>query len=193
MYPTTVEDGVSSALSPASTYYTPNKSQVGVYTMIVSMSMSTGSQHSVAVLTGPSSTVYASASNIYVVYPNYPSYYADGIAGDVFGGGGRPDVDTRGPAPKQHDIPRRLLQRRHRGKVGWLVPRGGPEPVLDGRIQRLLQGRDEPRGLGQRHELAERRRLRPRPELHPGGCPPQHRPRGEHLRSPVPWATRATW
>jgi len=86
-YPTLVEDGVTSALPPGSTYYTPNKSQVSVYTIIVSMSMSTGAQHSVAVLTGPSSTVYASTSNIYVVYPNYPSYYADGIPGDVFGGG----------------------------------------------------------------------------------------------------------
>jgi inhibitor of cysteine peptidase len=85
-----VEGGVSSALSPGSTYYTPNKSQVSVYTMIVSMSMSTGSQHSVAVLTGPSSTVYASTSNIYVVYPNYPSFYADGIPGDVFGGSSGP-------------------------------------------------------------------------------------------------------
>ena len=51
-YPTLVEDGVSSALSPSSTYYTPNKSQVSVYTMIISMSMSTGVQRSVAVLTG---------------------------------------------------------------------------------------------------------------------------------------------
>jgi uncharacterized secreted protein with C-terminal beta-propeller domain len=86
-YPTLVEDGVTSALPPGSTYYTPNKSQLSVYTMIVSMSMSTGAQHAVAVLTGPSSTVYASTSSIYVVYPNYPSYYADGIPGDVFGGG----------------------------------------------------------------------------------------------------------
>ena len=89
-YPTMVEDGVTSALSPGSTYYTPNKSQVSVYTMIMSMSMSTGAQKSVAVLTGAASTVYASASNIYVVYPNYPSYYVDDIAGDVFGGSAGP-------------------------------------------------------------------------------------------------------
>jgi inhibitor of cysteine peptidase len=89
-YPAMVEDGVSSALPPGSTYYTPNKSQISVYTMVMSMSMSTGSQRSVAVLTGPSSTVYASASSIYVVYPNYPSYYADNIAGDVFGGSAGP-------------------------------------------------------------------------------------------------------
>ena len=88
--PTMVEQGVSSVLSPGSTYYTPNKSQVSVYSMIMSMSMSTGAQQSVAVLTGPASTVYASATNIYVVYPNYPSYYADGIAGDVFGGSAGP-------------------------------------------------------------------------------------------------------
>jgi uncharacterized secreted protein with C-terminal beta-propeller domain len=85
-YPTLVEGGVRSALPPGSTYYTPNRSQVNVYTIIVSMSMSTGSQHSAAVLTGPSSTVYASTSNIYVVYPNYPTYYVDNIPGDVFGG-----------------------------------------------------------------------------------------------------------
>jgi inhibitor of cysteine peptidase len=89
-YPTMVMDGVTSALSPGSTYYTPNKSQVSVYTMIMSMSMSTGAQQSVAVLTGAASTVYASASNIYVVYPNYPSYYSDGIPGDVFGGSAGP-------------------------------------------------------------------------------------------------------
>lgn len=89
-YPTLVEDGVSSALPPQSTYYTPNKSQVSVYTMVVSMSMSSGSQKSVAVLTGAASTVYASASNIYVVYPNYPSFYADNIPGDVFGGAAGP-------------------------------------------------------------------------------------------------------
>jgi inhibitor of cysteine peptidase len=88
--PTIVEKGVSSVLSPGATYYTPNKSQISVYTMIMSMSMSTGSQQSVAVLTGPSSTVYVSTSNIYVVYPNYPSYYVDGIQGDVFGGSAGP-------------------------------------------------------------------------------------------------------
>ena len=89
-YPTMVKDGVSSALSPSSTYYTPNKSQVSVYTMILSVSMSTGAQQSVAVLTGAASTVYASTSNIYVVYPNYPSFYADNIVGDVFGGSAGP-------------------------------------------------------------------------------------------------------
>jgi inhibitor of cysteine peptidase len=85
-YPTLVEGGVRSALPPGSTYYTPNRSQVNVYTIVVSLSMTTGSQHSVAVLTGPGSTVYASTSNIYVVYPNYPTYYVDNIPGDVFGG-----------------------------------------------------------------------------------------------------------
>ncbi|HVB95217.1 MAG TPA: beta-propeller domain-containing protein [Nitrososphaerales archaeon] len=90
LYPGSATDGASSALPPESTYYTPNKSQVSVYTMIVSMSMSTGAQSSVAVLTGQSSTVYVSTSNIYVVYPNFPSYYADGIQGDVFGGSAGP-------------------------------------------------------------------------------------------------------
>ncbi len=101
LYPSTVSDGVPSALPPGSTYYTPNRSQVSVYTMIISMSMSSGAQSSVAVLTGPSSTVYVSASNIYVAYPNYPSYYADGIQGDVFGGGAGP-VDFGGNQQPQN-------------------------------------------------------------------------------------------
>jgi inhibitor of cysteine peptidase len=92
-YPTVVEEGVSSALSPGSTYYTPNRSQISVYTMVLSMSMSTGSESSVAVLTGPSSTIYVSASNIYVVYSNFYPGYADGIAGDVFGGGAVTSVE----------------------------------------------------------------------------------------------------
>ena len=89
-YPTVDEEGVSSVLPPGSTYYTPNRSQISVYTMVLSMSMSTGVESSVAVLTGPSSTIYVSASNIYVVYSNFYPYYADGIAGDVFNGGERP-------------------------------------------------------------------------------------------------------
>jgi inhibitor of cysteine peptidase len=86
-YPTVDEEGVSSVISPGSTYYTPNHSQVSVYTMVLSMSMSTGLESSIAVLTGPSSTIYVSATNIYVVYSNFYPYYADGIAGDVYNGG----------------------------------------------------------------------------------------------------------
>lgn len=86
-YPTIVEDGVSSVLPPGSTYYTPNHSQVSVYTLVLSMSMSTGAESSVAVLTGPSSTIYVSTSNIYVVYSNFYPRYVDGIAGDVYNGG----------------------------------------------------------------------------------------------------------
>jgi inhibitor of cysteine peptidase len=86
-YPTVDEEGVSSVLPPDSTYYTPNRSQISVYTMVLSMSMSTGVESSIAVLTGPSSTIYVSASNIYVVYSNFYPYYADGISGDVFNGG----------------------------------------------------------------------------------------------------------
>jgi inhibitor of cysteine peptidase len=90
-YPTVDEQGVSSVISPASTYYTPNRSQISVYTMVLSMSMTTGVESAVAVLTGPSSTIYVSASNIYVVYSNFYPYDADGIAGDLFSGG---DVTT---------------------------------------------------------------------------------------------------
>jgi inhibitor of cysteine peptidase len=86
-YPTFDEEGVSSVLSPGATYYTPNRSQVSVYTMVLSMSMSTGVESSIAVLTGPSSAIYVSASNIYVVYSNFYPTYADGIAGDVYNGG----------------------------------------------------------------------------------------------------------
>ncbi len=96
-YPTVVEDGVSSVLSPGSTYYTPNRSQISVYTMVSSMSMSTGSERAVAVLTGPSSTIYVSASNIYVVYSNFYSWYADGIAGDVYNGGVVTSYGYQGP------------------------------------------------------------------------------------------------
>jgi inhibitor of cysteine peptidase len=87
VYPMVDEEGVSSVLSPASTYYTPNRSQISVYTMVLSMSMSTGLESSIAVLTGPSSIIYVSASNIYVVYSNFYPRYADGIAGDVYNGG----------------------------------------------------------------------------------------------------------
>jgi inhibitor of cysteine peptidase len=86
-YPVVDVEGVSSVLSPGSTYYTPNRSQISVYTMVLSMSMSTGAESSIAVLTGPSSTIYVSASNIYVVYSNFYPNYADGIAGDVYNGG----------------------------------------------------------------------------------------------------------
>ena len=49
--------------------------------------MSTGKENTISVLTGPSSTVYVSTSNIYVVYANYEQYYADNIPGDIFTGG----------------------------------------------------------------------------------------------------------
>lgn len=84
--PTVVKNGTPTDLQPSSVYYTPNRSQISFYTMVVSMSMSSGADRSVAVLTGPASTVYASTSNIYVVYSNYYSYYADNIPGNVFGG-----------------------------------------------------------------------------------------------------------
>ncbi len=51
------------------------------------MSVSTGKEITLSVLTGPSSTIYVSTSNIYVVYANYQEFYADSIPGDVFNGG----------------------------------------------------------------------------------------------------------
>ncbi len=80
-------NGATSIVSPNLIYYSPNNMQISFYTMIVSVSMSSGQYKIVSVLTGPSSTIYVSTSNIYVVYTNYPAYYADGIPGDVFNGG----------------------------------------------------------------------------------------------------------
>jgi inhibitor of cysteine peptidase len=81
-------NGDTTALSPSSVYYTPNNSQIGDYTMIISVGMSSGAVSTLSVLTGPSSTVFVSTSNIYVVYSNYREYAdADNIPGDVFSGG----------------------------------------------------------------------------------------------------------
>lgn len=79
--------GVTTILPPSSVYYAPNNMQISYYTMIVSINMSTGQEKVISVLTGPSSTIYVSTANIYVVYTNYPEFYADNIPGDVFTGG----------------------------------------------------------------------------------------------------------
>ncbi|MGA2199109.1 MAG: beta-propeller domain-containing protein, partial [Nitrososphaerales archaeon] len=76
------------ALPPSSIFYTPNHSQIGDYTMIVSVSMASGAEATLSVLTGPSSTVYVSTSNIYVVYSDYREFAnVDDIPGNVFTGG----------------------------------------------------------------------------------------------------------
>jgi inhibitor of cysteine peptidase len=81
-------DGVKTSLSPSSVYYTSNDSQISYYTMIASVDMSTGGQNVKSVLTGPSSTVYVSPSNIYVVYTNYADLFSThGIIGDAYTGG----------------------------------------------------------------------------------------------------------
>jgi len=85
--PKLVENGVTITISPSSVYYTPNRSQISYYTMVIIVDMSNGSERAVSVLTGPSSTIYVSTSNIYVVYTNYQEWYADNIPGDVFTGG----------------------------------------------------------------------------------------------------------
>jgi inhibitor of cysteine peptidase len=85
--PTISVNGGSNSLAPSSIYYTPNKSQIEFYTMILSLNMSSGEENSVSVLTGPSSTIYVSQSSIYVVYANYMQFYADNIPGDVYSGG----------------------------------------------------------------------------------------------------------
>jgi uncharacterized secreted protein with C-terminal beta-propeller domain len=86
--PATVDNGVKTALAPPSVFYALNSSQVSYYTMIVSVDMSTGAKNVISVLTGPSSTVYVSPSNIYLVYTNYPDLFSThGIIGDAYTGG----------------------------------------------------------------------------------------------------------
>src|SRR2546426_2914199 len=85
--PLVAEDGVRKTLLPSSVYYTPNRAQISYYTMVTSVSISTGKESTLSVLTGPSSTIYVSPSNIYVVYANYQEFYADNIPGDIYTGG----------------------------------------------------------------------------------------------------------
>jgi uncharacterized secreted protein with C-terminal beta-propeller domain len=85
--PTLTENSVRAQLPPSSVYYTPDRSQISFYTMVVSVNMSSGEEQAVSVLTGPSSTIYVSTSSIYVVYSDYQQWYADNIPGDVFTGG----------------------------------------------------------------------------------------------------------
>jgi inhibitor of cysteine peptidase len=86
--PSVSENGKSATLPPSSIYYTPNHSQIGEYTILVSLGLATGTGNTLSVLTGPSSTVFVSTSNIYVVYSNYRQYAnVDGIPGNVFSGG----------------------------------------------------------------------------------------------------------
>jgi inhibitor of cysteine peptidase len=85
--PTATENGATMTLQPSSVYYTYDRAQISYYTMIVSISMDTGKESTLSVLTGPSSTIYVSTSNIYIVYALYQDYYADSIPGDIFTGG----------------------------------------------------------------------------------------------------------
>jgi len=82
------QGGVQSELAPSSVYYTNNTAQISFYTMIPSVSMSTGKESVVSVLTGPSATIYVSTSNIYVAYTNYLDLYdVDGVPGNAWSGG----------------------------------------------------------------------------------------------------------
>jgi uncharacterized secreted protein with C-terminal beta-propeller domain len=86
--PYMVVNGETVSIPPSSVFYTSNSSQISDYTMIVSVSMNTGNEATLSVLTGPSSTVYVSTSNIYVVYSDYRLFAnVDGIPGNVFNGG----------------------------------------------------------------------------------------------------------
>jgi inhibitor of cysteine peptidase len=82
------ENGVKAQLPASSVYYTNNTAQISYYTVVPSMSMSTGKESEKTILTGPSATIYVSTSNIYVVYTNYPDLFSThGILGDVYTGG----------------------------------------------------------------------------------------------------------
>jgi inhibitor of cysteine peptidase len=86
--PSVSENGVETGVAPTSVYHTSNVMQISYYSMIVSISMDTGKNTVVSVLTGPSATVYVSTSNIYVVYTNYLDLYdTDGVPGDMWTGG----------------------------------------------------------------------------------------------------------
>ncbi len=85
--PAATLDGKTETLPATSVYFAPTKAQISYYTMIISVGMADGKAQTVSVLTGPSSTIYVSASNIYVVYTDYTDSYADDIPGDVFTGG----------------------------------------------------------------------------------------------------------
>jgi len=86
--PMVTQAGVQTELSPSSVFYTNNTAQISYYTMIPSISMSTGKESVVSVLTGPSATVYVSTSNIYVAYTNYLDLFdVDGVPGNAFSGG----------------------------------------------------------------------------------------------------------
>ena len=86
--PTVSLGGAQTELSPSSVFYTNNTAQISFYTMIPSISMSTGEEKVVSVLTGPSATIYVSTSNIYVAYTNYLDLYdVDGVPGNAWSGG----------------------------------------------------------------------------------------------------------
>jgi uncharacterized secreted protein with C-terminal beta-propeller domain len=86
--PVAYENGAKADLPATTVYYSGNAAQISYYTVIPSISMSTGQENDKTVLTGPSATVYVSTSNIYVVYTNYPDLFSThGILGDVYTGG----------------------------------------------------------------------------------------------------------
>jgi len=85
--PTASLNGKTGTLPADTVYFAPNKAQISYYTMVVSISMESGSESAVSILTGPSSTIFVSTSNIYVVYTDYQDWYADSIPGDIYTGG----------------------------------------------------------------------------------------------------------
>ena len=86
--PVASKDGMEADIPAGSVYTTGNVAQISYYTVIPSINMATGAEHSTTILTGPSATVYVSLSNIYVAYTNYPDLYSThGILGDAYSGG----------------------------------------------------------------------------------------------------------
>jgi len=158
--PTASQNGDDAQLAPTSVYYTPIPSQISYYTMIPSIDMSTGKESVVSVLTGPSATVYVSTSNIYVVYTNYLDLYdVDNIPGNYWSGG---VVSPQAVQQSQNSTVLRVeyVNGVRYGRQGRGRPWNGSEPILHGRVRRILQNGDQPIRHNQRRTDDERRRLR---------------------------------
>ena len=74
--PTMYKDGVRETLPLSKIYYNPiSKAPVNIYTLVLWVRIADGASNTISVLTGMGSTIYASFSNIYLTYPEYPIVY----------------------------------------------------------------------------------------------------------------------
>src|SRR5712692_6071843 len=75
MPPSVISGKVNLSIPPSLVYYNPDSTvPAGMYTIIVSLSLADGSHAEQAVLTGWSSTIYSSTSNIYLTFPDRVFY-----------------------------------------------------------------------------------------------------------------------